>query len=267
MKACVITMQKDERLLLRHFATYYGYLFGFENLYILDNGSAAETRIILDDIARHGGNIIYSYSRPKDFELKGVAICNIANGLLKKYDVFITLDCDEFIGVKTNTIGNEYSCTKESIYNELSHFEPNTGYQVIERFRNNPSNQKLFYNLNSTNRKLVFGAGRIKGLSVGLHHCVIPKKILTSKLVFFEFHNKPFLDLQRSAKEKLKLRVDINDRNKLASYRGPGEHLPKYLLCSEEQYYEDVNKQPYLYICAINDAFNHPGLPPAFEGK
>ena len=34
-----ITMQKDEGLLLDAWLRYYGYLFGFENIEVLDNGS------------------------------------------------------------------------------------------------------------------------------------------------------------------------------------------------------------------------------------
>ena len=36
--ACVM-MQKDEVHLLEPWLAYHGYLFGFENLYVLDNGS------------------------------------------------------------------------------------------------------------------------------------------------------------------------------------------------------------------------------------
>ena len=102
MDVCVITMQKDEKLLLKHFAAYYGDLFGYENIFIIDNGSSWETKRVLADLTETGCNIMYDFDQPEDFSSKGAIIGKIASELAQRYDAFITLDCDEFIGVKVD---------------------------------------------------------------------------------------------------------------------------------------------------------------------
>ncbi|WP_162943975.1 MULTISPECIES: glycosyltransferase family 2 protein [unclassified Rhizobium] len=257
-------MQKDEHLLLGHFAAYYGALVGRENIYIIDNGSSPETREILSRIGNDGCNIIYEYDRPEDFSSKGAIIGKIATDLAQKYDAFITLDCDEFIGVKVDPDRPVYSCTRDELLSEIAKFQPNTGYKILERLRNDVKASGRFFNLNAISPKLIFGSGRIENLCVGLHSCSIPERIASTNLVFFEFHNKPFRDLQRSAKEKLKTRVDINDRQKLAEYRGPGEHLPKYLLWSEDDYLSSFEDRDFFSTSAIDDALKEIGLDPLY---
>lgn len=264
MKVCVITMQKDEHFLLRHFAAYYGALFGHKNIYIVDNGSSPEIRKILSQIEGHGCNVIYEFDRPEDFSSKGEIIGKIATELAQQYDAFITLDCDEFLGVKINTDPPIYSCDREALLYEIKKFRPNTGYKILERLRNDVKTAGRYFNINAISPKLVFGPGPIEGLSLGLHSCLIPESIEHTNLVFFEFHNKPFSDLQRSAKEKLKTRVDINDRLKLAEYRGPGEHLPKYLLWSEDDYLSSFEELEFFSTSAVEDTFNEIGLASLF---
>ncbi len=261
MDVCVITMQKDEKLLLKHFAAYYGHLFGHENIFIIDNGSSSETKRILDDLAGIGCNIIYDFDQPEDFSSKGTIIGKIASDLAQKYDAFITLDCDEFIGVKIDLEKPAYSCDRGDLLSELAKFQPNTGYKILERLRNDVKASGRFFDIKARSPKLVFGSGRIENLCVGLHSCTTPKCIVSTSLVFFEFHNKPFSDLQRSAFEKLKTRVDVNDRQKLSDYRGPGEHLPRYLIWSETEYHQSFDGMEFIYTSAVDDAFAKLGLP------
>lgn len=61
-----ITMQKNESKLLEAWIKYYGYLFGFENLYILDNGSNEDAVFsILKKYSRVGVNIYYEHNQKK----------------------------------------------------------------------------------------------------------------------------------------------------------------------------------------------------------
>jgi len=265
MDVCVITMQKDEKLLLKHFAAYYGDLFGYENIFIIDNGSSWETKRVLADLTETGCNIMYDFDQPEDFSSKGAIIGKIASELAQRYDAFITLDCDEFIGVKVDLERPVYSCDRGDLLSELAKFQPNTGYKILQRLRNDLKAPGRFYDIKALSPKLVFGPGSIENLCVGLHSCTTPECIASTNLVFFEFHNKPFSDLQRSAFEKLKTRVDVDDRQKLSDYRGPGEHLPKYLIWSESEYHRSFDAVESFFSSAVDDAFAKLGLPPLYQ--
>lgn len=259
MRVCVLTMQKDEELLLPSFVAYYSALFGPSALHIVDNGSASLTRSMIDEAESQGCTIYRNFSSPQDFKRKGDVVASIVNSLRQRYDVFLTLDCDEFIGVNTSRHG--YSCRREDILDELSHFKPDTAYRIHQRLRNHPLDDRRFYDIASAIPKLVFGSARIEGLTVGFHVCTAPATVRNTRLVLFEFHNKPFEHLRRSARDKLKLRLDVSDAQALRNYSGKGAHLPRYLLFSQAEYLNHLASQPWFETPAIHDAFGALGLP------
>ena len=72
--ACVM-MQKDEVHLLEPWLSYHGYLFGYENLYVLDNGSTRpEVLLTLARYAGKGVNVDYSPSRRDHYLNKGAVV-------------------------------------------------------------------------------------------------------------------------------------------------------------------------------------------------
>ena len=72
MKPACIMMQRNEDDLLAPWLAYHGYLFGFENLYVIDHELTSS--VTLDVIRRFkaaGVNFDFSYKRPSDYEGKG----------------------------------------------------------------------------------------------------------------------------------------------------------------------------------------------------
>jgi hypothetical protein len=67
-------------------------------------------------------------------------------------------------------------------------------------------------------------------------------------LGIIHFHNKPFEKNLEAAREKMKLRVDINDKEKIKNYNGPGAHLKKILLQTKEDYYNSYQLNLSKYI-------------------
>lgn len=95
-KIAVITMARNDTFFLSRWIKYYGNLFGTENLYIYLDGTDQEipenaenahiTKLPHTDMSRSAG----------DKHRIGL-ISDLANKLLKKYDIIIGCDCDEFL--------------------------------------------------------------------------------------------------------------------------------------------------------------------------
>ena len=95
-----ITMQKDEGLLLDAWLRYYGYLFGFENIEVLDNGSRDQlTRSILEQFEAAGVVVHRQYDTIEHFEGKGGIVAGIIEGWDEAggYDFAVPCDVDEFL--------------------------------------------------------------------------------------------------------------------------------------------------------------------------
>ena len=116
-KIAVITMARNDDFFLSRWIEYYGTQFGTENLYIYLDGSdqnipenadkAHVTKLPHTDMSRSAGD---KYRIGK--------ISALANELLKKYDIVIGCDADEFLIVDPET--------KMGLHEYLSHKKFNT---------------------------------------------------------------------------------------------------------------------------------------------
>src|SRR4051794_34461386 len=98
--AACIMMQKDEAFLLRPWLAYHGYLFGYENLFVFDNGSTLpNVRATLTEFARKGVNVDWDHASRDNYLAKGELIGDRIRTLeaAGEYDFMIPLDCDEFM--------------------------------------------------------------------------------------------------------------------------------------------------------------------------
>ena len=85
-------MVKDEIDIVEDWLIYHGSLFGFENLYIIDNYSSDGTYKLLKKYQKNN-NI--NLTQEKYYQKKGDYIQNMINKI--KYDIAYPLDIDEFI--------------------------------------------------------------------------------------------------------------------------------------------------------------------------
>ncbi len=113
-RIAVITMARNDDFFLSRWIKYYGDLFGTENLYIYLDGTdqhipenaqnAHITKLPHTDMSRSSGD-----------KYRINLISDLANKLLKEYDIVIGCDCDEFLIVdpKLNTNLHEYLSSKK----------------------------------------------------------------------------------------------------------------------------------------------------------
>jgi hypothetical protein len=247
MKCSILTMNKNEKLLLEPWIIYYGNLFSFNNICIVDNGST-DTDVLktLDKYSNMGTKVIYYFNRPEDFSNKGTILKDLAQKFYADSDFVFFLDVDEFIFLNVN---NTFVYDKEPILKYLRTLPVDTEYiyNTNRMYYNIPLKYNLITKQHAVN-KVFFQGGTIKSLDIGFHsgECNKSNKEFTTELGIVHFHNKLYYDKLVAAREKMKLRVDINDTEKIKNYIGLGAHLKGILLESEADYYykfeESINQ-------------------------
>ena len=116
-KICAITMARDDEFFLSRWIAYYGKQFGTENLYILLDGTDQKipenagkshiTKLKHEQLSRSAGD---------KYRIKKLS--KLAHELLKKYDIVIGCDSDEFLIVDP--------ATKQNLAQYLSNKKINT---------------------------------------------------------------------------------------------------------------------------------------------
>lgn len=256
-KVGVFLMQKDEVHLFPQFVHYYGTLFGHENIHVFDNGSSPDLDAGLADAEALGVRIDPSFASAEDFERKGEILSRAMNEKRGEYDILLPLDCDEFIGLRTADGG--YSCRRDDLLDFFASL-PSGAYHTGERLRNDPADIGRYFVWGGL-RKLFFVRCKSTTLDVGFHNCRYPIRKTATALCHFEFHHKPFEILQRHARNKLRLRVDVTDPDAVAQYVGPGMHLvPILTMRSEVEYQAYLARQDWFRTDALRIAFDEMGL-------
>lgn len=232
-----IMMQRDEGQLLDAWLKYYGYLFGFENLEVLDNGSRDPlTVFILEQFEAVGVLVYRQHTGIEAFERKGSIIHGIINGwdLDHQYDFALPCDCDEFLALFTRA---GLSCARSAIHAGLDRLtDSGQALGIRTSLFNVPLQTDWFH-------PDVFPKGFLPSHSIleldsGYHE---PKSRLQvgmrdTDFTYLHFHNKPYETVQAHTRRKMYRRVDIEDRDAMQRYRGAGEHMIKDLLMSREEY-------------------------------
>ena len=257
-------MQKDENDLFPVFIKYYGKAFEHNQIHVFDNGSSRTMNAALDHARSLGVHVNLDYDTPQDFERKGAIVGEAINANQDNYDVFLPLDCDEFIGLK-NSDGT-YSCDVNDLMSFFGSLAPGA-YRTTERVRNNLSDLERFF-VYRGKAKIFVVKTPVAGLDVGFHGCKKPDTVADSPLCHFELHNKPFDVLQQHARNKMELRVDVDDMDALNQYSGKGIHLIRFLRKNAKaHYFAGLEKQTWFHTQALQQAFAKIGLKHPFADK
>jgi len=238
MKIACLLMQKNEPLILEAWIKYHAHIFGYENLYIFDNGSTdLVCRYLLDHFREmHGINVSYDFLRDVDFERKGQIVLDKILELDMKgsYDFLIPLDCDEFLALKNQS---GFAFDRDGI---LPYFEAFIGdpraLEVGGCLYNIPKRPNFYYGLDV--KKTIFTRGTAGSLDLGYHdgRSRLTPDRAPIDVLYFHFHNKPFEILRAHARSKLGRRVTDFEPITLSEYRGQGEHLTRYFKMEEVDY-------------------------------
>ena len=92
MKIKLFTMVKNEDDIVEHWIQYHGELFGYNNLYVVDNESNDGTYEKIQKYSKYGVHI----TREHDYSKKGDIMTELMNNI-GTYDIAFPLDIDEFI--------------------------------------------------------------------------------------------------------------------------------------------------------------------------
>lgn len=244
-----ITMQKDEGLLLDAWLRYYGYLFGFESLEVLDNGSRDPlTRTILEQFEAAGVKVHRQYTSIEQFEAKGAIVAEIIDGWDRTcdYDFALPCDIDEFLALFTPS---GMSCQRGQIQTSLDNLIGCEQALWMETsLFNVPSRPGWFH-------PEVFPKGFLPSRSIlsldsGYH---MPQSRLRegtrrTEFTYLHYHNKPYEIVQAHTRRKLGRRVDLNDLSALRSYSGAGCHMIKDLLMSRDEYVHQFDQAVTLHF-------------------
>lgn len=233
---CVM-MQRDEETLIDTWFKYYGYLFGFENITVFDNGSEIESVITtLRTYEKVGCRIYWDYKRVEDFEGKGFHFTNIIRSWDHDhdYDFAIPLDCDEFLAVFSD---NGISCSREAVHKYLDGLIGTKQAIGIEWSLYNVP-QKPSWFRPELYRKGILPRSSIDFLDHGFHE---PRSRLApgkreTHLAYFHLHNKSYTTTIEHAKRKLAHLVDVENLSALKAYIGPGFHLINHFLLTEKEF-------------------------------
>ncbi len=237
-----ITMQKDEGLLLDAWLRYYGYLFGFENIEVLDNGSRDRlTTGILEQFEAAGVVVHRQYDAIEHFEAKGSIVAGIIEGwdAAREYDFALPCDIDEFLVLFT---ADGLSCARREIDAAMDALIGiDQALWMDTSLFNVPAQPGWFH-------PEVFPKGFLPSRSIlsldsGYHIPQTRHRAGTHRtdFTYLHYHNKPYEIVQAHTRRKLSRRVDLHDLAALRSYTGPGAHMTKDLLMSRQQYLQQFD--------------------------
>lgn len=270
----VITMQKDEAILLTHWVLYYAQILGFENIVILDNSSEdLQTKRILKFFSECGIKIIYNYCHPDCHKMKGGILSAEARQHRPEIKLMSLLDIDEFYYIND---GGNISFNPKKIYNELLKLnsiitEDNPIMRVGQCYYNIPESWEINKGflkkviLHSSYGEYIDGGQHLwdgeKDHPWGLKPYTFP----VSNIGILHFHFRPFEHMVKMSKEKLQAKgVNVNDIEFIKKYRGHGSHVKKYLYISREQYYKDLESIPQNIKINIQESWKECNLPYPF---
>lgn len=120
----MFTMVKDEVDIVREWILYHGNLFGFDNLYVVDNGSTDGTLEIIQSFAQKGVHIF----QEADYRKKG----EVMTALIREYSprgIAYPIDIDEFV-VHYDKTTKTVSADKETIMKYLFSLPLSTVYKT-----------------------------------------------------------------------------------------------------------------------------------------
>ena len=245
---CVM-MQKDETQLLEPWLKYYGYIFGFENLEIIDNGSSdAHVLSILKKYERVGCIVHRKFSTAQDFISKGRIIQDIIQEWDEKhdYDFALPVDCDEFLCFVSD---DHIYCSRDILHKNLDQFVNVTNPIMIRYHLINVPNEAGWFFL-QPQRKCIIARNTLAHLDHGFH---TPKTKSGQQAVYTEFvmahlHNKDFYHTIVCSQQKLASLVDLSDLDALKSYKGDGHHLVQYFFMSVDTYNSRYNSSVTVYF-------------------
>jgi hypothetical protein len=233
-------MQKDEDTLLLPWVLYHGALFGFESLFVFDNGSVDPAVIAgLEVAAGLGVTVDRRFDQKLDFVRKGEVLGAQMRALRDAggWDLFLPLDCDEFLALQD---GEGVCFERERILAGLAALVADDRVPYVIMAYMNVLGTIDRFRPESCLKTFVQARGFVE-LDHGFHQVrsSLSETPVDSGFVYIHCHGKPFARVVRDAREKLAYWCDVDSpaaADELEATNGAGWHLVKYLRMTEREY-------------------------------
>lgn len=121
----IFTMVKGEDDIVKDWVMYHGNLFGYKNLYVIDNMSRDGTYNILIELKKQYGIHVF---RADDYKKKGDYMTYLIK-LCCKNEYAFPIDIDEFI-VLYDKNSNKIICDNETVYTYIKTLPPSNAYKM-----------------------------------------------------------------------------------------------------------------------------------------
>jgi hypothetical protein len=204
----IFTMVKGEADIVKDWVLYNGNIFGFNNLYIIDNYSLDGTfQILLNLKQKYNINII----RLEDYKKKGQYMTKLMKSFCIN-DFGFPIDIDEFI-VLYDKKTNKISCDKNSILNYIKSLPQLPFYKmnyIISKILNDNGYSRATieathgeYNDVGSGAKTFFNTRLFKGeIDHGNHYRT--NKYLLTKLCLVHFHERNLQQMKKKIYNNVK---------------------------------------------------------------
>lgn len=238
MRVAIVNMQRNEDHCLEPWLRYHGYLFGFENLFVIDHASDSSTTLATLRRFEADGVSIKRLPKTASYREKGRFVVDEIHRVetLANFDFIFPVDCDEFLFLNHPQRGP--LCERSAIVDYLGQFRGFPGLlEIKENFLHILGHPGHFWS--QPYQKVFFAGGSCVSLDHGSHFGEARHSgdSRLTCLAYAHFHFKPFRIDRELSREKLRPWVDVDDEEAVRAFDGPGAHLKHHLLCTEEEYY------------------------------
>lgn len=238
-RVVVAMMERDEETRLEAWILYHAYLFGFDSLYIYDNGSTSKlVEQILTKYTALGVHVDYSHTGSEGFAAKGDILAKKFRELEEdsRNLFFIPLDCDELLTLRLPD--GSLSADRSVVLGYLETLIHDPHILVAQNAYANVFGHPGHFFPAYAHHKVFFTEGCCAGMDEGFH-CGRSRKLEEERVtdfVYLHLHYRPFDDMVRQSIRKLAHLVDVTDSDKVRDYQGSGSHVTRYLSMREAEY-------------------------------
>ncbi len=237
LRVCCVMMQRNEVNNLEPWLRYHAHLFGIENLCVIDHGSEHPKIIAILEAYQKRGLQVRRLPATADYRRKGEFVSEVMLTLdaFKLYDIFLPLDCDEFVALRDET--GQYLCARDAILDYLGTLtQRETILEVKENLLNILGAPGKFLPL--PYQKVFFAGGHCGVVDHGSHHDQSGRgrQAEATRLVYLHFHHRPYARQVEASLAKLRPYVDVYDRAAVERFRGPGWHLVHHIFNGKTAY-------------------------------
>ncbi|MCA6107135.1 glycosyltransferase family 2 protein [Bradyrhizobium cenepequi] len=226
VKAACVMVVKNEDDLIEPWLFYHGELFGFEHLYVFDNGSTnSATLSVLERYSKRGVKLDYSRNTLEDHRSRSIWLGRFIKGLANdNYDFILPLDCDEFFALRD--VDQAIRCDRLSILTELEELAGRHAiFQAYHSYPNLIGKVGVF--MNWAQKKHFFSRRSFNTTDHGFHNVTGTEGAVfeNTDFAYIHYHYKPFDIMVAHSKQKLSRDYDVSDISNIPATNRLGQFL------------------------------------------